>query len=259
MDIYLDQQRLRKKRRILILKIFLSLLSASLFIAGLTYIIVYSPIFQVDELIIVNNNRISDEQVLAFLKPKMLNDAIANFLGENNFLIWPNGDIDVSGTSLLMAKADKDWLRRSIKISVQERELFGIWCLQNGICYWVDQNGLAFEEAPETEGSLILKILDQDRKEPLLGSKIIEDRFLGNLLALLANLKKMNLPVKKMVFDRKLQELRLEMYQGPDLLFSIRFDPASIFGSLQSLLGSLDLKKISYIDLRVENRIFYKN
>jgi cell division septal protein FtsQ len=257
--VYLDQQQLKRKHRFFYFKFFLIIFGIVALAAVLLYLVIYSPIFQVDKFIVENNKRISDEQVLAFINPKIMNNVMAKFLGKNNFLTWSEGAIDVSNTPLLTAKVDKDWLNRSIKISVQERELFGIWCIQNGVCYWLDQNGLAFEEAPETEGSLILKIYDKDKTETLLGSKIIEDRFLKNLLALLVNLKKMDLPIKKIVFDRKLQELLIEMYEGPDLMFSIRFDPALMFNSLQSLLKSLDLKKINYIDLRVENRMYYKN
>ena len=257
--VYLDQRQLKRRRRVFYLKVILAALGITAFGAGLAYVIIYSPIFQVDNYIIENNNRLANETIFSFIKPAVLNNGIADFLGEKNFLIWPEGEIDVSGTPLLMAKISKDWLNRSIKIYVKERDLFAVWCLPNGICYWLDQSGLVFEEAPETEGGLILKVYDRDQKETLLGLKVIEDRFLGNLLILLDNLKKLSLPIKTIILDRNLQELRAETADGLVLLFSFRFNPQSSLDSLNSLLKTLDLKKTDYIDLRVENRIFYKN
>lgn len=258
MDVYLGQQQLKRKRRSSYFKVFFIILGITALGAGTIYTIIYSPIFQVDDYIIENNRRLPSETVLGFLKPLVLKGAISRLLGEDNFLIWPKGGLDVSGTPLLSASIEKNWLDRSIKVSIQERELFAIWCVQKDACYWLDQNGLAFEEAPETEGSLILKVYDS-RQEALLGAKVLEDRFLGNLLMILSNLKKINLPVKKITFDRELQELRAETYDGPALLFSVRFNPQLSIESLDSLLKTLDLKKLSYIDLRVENRIYYKN
>ena len=65
--------------------------------------------------------------------------------------------------------------------------------------------------------------------------------------------------VKRIAFDKKLQELRLETYPGPDFLFSVRFDPILNLASLKSLQEKIELKGIKYFDLRVENRIYYKN
>ena len=65
---------------------------------------------------------------------------------------------------------------------------------------------------------------------------------------LLDNLRKLSLPIKTIVLDRELQELRAETPEGLALLFSFRFNPQSSFDSLNSLLKTLDLKKTDYIE-----------
>lgn len=184
---------------------------------------------------------------------------LANFLGWNNFLAWPSGDLAVGGTALFSAKIQKDWLTRVINIDVKERERFGIWCVTSDICYWMDGSGEVFEPAPVTEGTLILKVYDKNNQPLAIGSKIMEDRFLGNLMKILKDLKNMDLAIQKITLDRELQEVRADTYGGPTIFFSIRFDPAVNVGSLQGLNKTTPIEKLNYIDLRIENRIYYKN
>lgn len=249
--------------------------------SGLIYILVYSPIFRVDQFTFQGNKRLSNEAVMAIIRPLIFQGRIANFLGWNNFLSWPNGGVDVSGTAFLEAMVYKDWLTRSITIAVQERERFGIWCVNPSlledrpsskprasqsskseggeICYWIDEEGVMFEEAPLTEGTLILKVRDIKNPRLAIGFQVLEDRFINNLIAILKNLKDFNFAVENLILDRELQELKVETYDGLLVLFSIRFDPQLNINSFKELQGILDFKKIKYIDLRVENRIYYKN
>ena len=165
----------------------------------------------------------------------------------------------LTGTALAGATIEKDWLNRSINITVQERERLGIWCIDGENCYWLDGDGVVFEEAPATEGSLILKVYDSQTADLRLGFPVIEDRFINNLTGILKNLGKLDAAIRKISLDRKLQELKVETYEGADILFSIRFDPAPNIESFQKLFETLDLRKIDYVDLRIDNRIYYKN
>lgn len=224
----------------------------------LAYLIIYSPIFQVRSFKIIGGNRLSDEAVIKILEPIVVQNKHKNFLGSKNLISWNISDPDVSNTALASAGISRDWLRQSVNINISERERFAIWCGKNSRCYWIDQNGAAFEEAPETEGSLILIINDNETENLVIGSKVIEERFIKNLIAILKGIMDLKLPVKKAVLVKKLQELRIESYSGPDYFFGVRFDPALNLASLKSLLEKLELKNLNYFDLRVENRIYYK-
>ncbi len=259
METYLDPQQFQKTRFSFRIKIFLIGLGAVIFLLGLGYLLIYSPLLKIKELVVQGNEHLSQESVLAIVKPAVLKGGWANFWGEDHFLAWSKGKIDVSKTALLEASIDKDWLVRSITIQVKERERFGIWCAKDEVCYWMDKEGVVFEEAPLTEGGLILKVYDSQRTELVLGSPAIEGRFVENLMAILESLPALNVSVDKIVFDQKLQELKIDTYDGPAILFSIRFDPALNIKSLEKLSETLDFQKIDHVDLRVENRIYYKN
>lgn len=259
MDPYFDQDSLIKKRRKIRIRVYFS--AAALFLAfiALVYILVFSPIFKVDGFTVTGNHRVSAETALALLKPQVVRGTISSFFSWNNFLAWQRGEIDLTGTALAGATIKKDWLKRSINITVRERERLGIWCIEGENCYWLDNNGIVFEEAPVTEGSLILKVYDLQKSDLRLGFPVIEERFINNLTGILKNLSQLAVAIKKISLDRKLQELRVETYDGADILFSIRFDPMPNIESFQKLSETLDLRQIDYVDLRIDNRIYYKN
>lgn len=260
MEVYFDTKQLRKKRAAFRIKLYLAGFGLILFFVGLGYAIIYSLIFKIDGFKITGKDRLSDDLILTILRPLVIRGQISSMLGWNNFLVWPSGNMDVGNTALFSAKIKKDWLTRIINIDVKERERFGIWCVTTGdICYWLDESGMIFEPAPITEGTLILKVYDKNNQPLVIGSKVIEERFLGNLIKILQKLKKMGLIIQKIVLDRELQEIKVDTYGGPAIFFSIRFDPMVNVSSLEELEKTVAIEKLNYVDLRIENRIYYKN
>jgi cell division septal protein FtsQ len=257
-QVYLDQQHTSLQRRNFRIKLYFGFALLLLFAALIMYILLYSPIFQIREFKIAGAERLPDDEVLRILQPIVLQTKFDNFLGAKNLLAWDEKEVDVSKTALASAIISRDWLRQSIHIIIQERERLAIWCDMHEFCYWIDRSGFLFEEAPKTEGSLILTVFDSET-EMVKGTRVIEDRFSANLTKLITGITELKFPIKKLSFERKLQELRMETYAGPDIFFSIRFDPELNLTSLRTLQEKIGLKGIRYIDLRVENRMYYKN
>ncbi|MDO8430166.1 MAG: hypothetical protein Q7S73_02260 [bacterium] len=255
---YLEQNQFYKRQRNFRIKIYLYFLAIFLVLIGIFYIIFFSPIFKVRGFKISGQNRLSNDSVLKILEPLVLNSWLLDFLGKENLLTWSRQDLNLSGTSVLSAKIHRDWIRQVVLIDIKERIPLGIWCGKTESCYWLDEDGIAFEEAPETEGSLILIVYDNSAKSAALGEKVVEERFSKNLTDILKAISKMSIPVKKSTFDKTLQELHIATYEGPDLFFSIRFNPELNLASLRSLKEKGTLGGMQYIDLRIENKIFYK-
>ena len=255
---YLDQHQIYRKRRNFRIKIYFGILILFLFLILIFYLLVDSPIFQIREFKISGAQRLGNEEVLKILSPVVLKTRTAIFLGTNNLFIWNEKEPDVSKSALLEASIRREWLGQSVVIIIKERDRLAIWCRINSSCYWIDKDGMAFEEAPETEGSLILTVQDNSPENLAQGEKVIESRFVENLSAILEGILELKIPAKKIVFDKKLQEVRVESYSGPDYFFSARFNPKLNLESLKSLKEKSDLKRAGYFDLRIENRIFYK-
>ena len=138
---------------------------------------------------------------------------------------------------------------------MNERQRFAIWCVNNNqSCYWIDKQGIIFGEAPLTEGSMVPVIFDSRNDDLILGSSIEDERFVGNLMSVLENLDQTGFDPVKISFDGSLQELRIDTSEGTILFFGVRYDSAKNI----PLIKNLGSQKLDYIDLRVENKIFYK-
>ena len=255
---YLEQNQLYKRERNFRIKIYLYFLALFLVLIGVSYVVFFSPIFKVREFKISGRERLLKESVLKILEPLILNSRLSDFLGKENLLAWNRQDLSLPDTSLLSVKIRRDWIRQSVLIDIKERVPLGIWCGKIGNCYWLDENGIAFEEAPATEGPLILIVYDNSVKSIALGQKVVEERFSKNLTDILKAISEMSIPVKKITFDKILEELHVATYEGPDLLFSIRFNSELNIASLRSLKEKGAFKGMRYVDLRIENKIFYK-
>jgi len=259
MNPFLDQQQSHKEKRSFRIKLYFGFLILNLIIVLAVYVLIYSPVFKIKEFKVAGISWHQTEDVLRTIEPQILNTKIKNFLGNKNLLVWDVNNPDLSRTAFAEAIIKRDWLRQSIVINIQERKQLAIWCDKNDNCYWMDKEGLLFENAPRTEGSLILTVSDISDNAAIKNTKVVEERFASNLAVILDGLKKLRVSIKKITFNRELQEIHAETYSGPNLLFSIRLDPTFNLESLQSLQEKLNFKDINYIDLRVENRIFYKN
>lgn len=231
---------------------------ALLLIIGLIYVILFSPVFKIRAFNISGGEHHTDKEIMDIISPLVLNTRVKIFLGQNNLLSWNIPRPDISKTALSEAVIDREWIRQSISISVRERERLAIWCDKNNDCNWIDGHGMAIEKAPQTEGSLIIAVYDISADRIIRGEPVLEDRFISNLISVIRGIAHMELPVKKITYDNGLQEIRVENYSGPDLFFSIRFDPAQNIASLLSLQEKTNTSRIGYIDLRVENRLYYK-
>lgn len=258
MDQHINFRQNRKAEQRLRIKFYFIGGSIALLIIGLIYVLLYSPVFKVRKFIVTGREYHSDEEILGIVEPLVVNTKFKKILGRQNLMAWNISRPDISKTALAEAIISRDWIRQSVKIRVRERGRLAIWCDMNNDCDWIDENGMAIEKAPQTEGSLIITIHDDSAKQIIQGANILEDRFIANLVSIIKNVAAMKLPIKRATYSPKLQEIRIENYGGPDLFFSIRFDPTQNISSLHTLQEKMDTGKINYIDLRVENRLYYK-
>ena len=174
----------------------------------------------------------------------------------------------------------KDYLRRSIMVRVTERDPAGIWCFAgtHGAttttatsaelsasfrCGWFDGDGILFERAPRGEGSLIQSVDDYSGNDFRIGSMVLPVQFMPNLISILSTMRSSGVNVKEIrIEDLNLEEVKATTYDGPDILFSLRFPAEDALPVLQSLFtastSSVAFKNLHYIDFRVEHRAYYK-
>jgi len=298
MDFYLDERQRKKRRRKLKIKIYIGLILFFVLIVGAAYLIVYSPLFKIKNIDITqigtDGKRIDTDSVIQELKDFFTSQSkFTKFLGPDNILIWNNekiGEILKNYPQITELIIEKDYLEWEIKVIVKEREKFGIWCLitrinadeaadaatrinadnisenqrnnqrESASCWWFDKTGIIFEEAPSVEGNLINKVDDFSGRTLKLGEIVIKGNLFSNLVKIFEVLEKSDLKIKSLRLERlELQEIITDSPGNllPKIYFSLRIDPGFSLPALESF-KNLGLEKIEYIDLRVENRAYYK-
>ncbi len=276
-EIYFDERQRKKRRRFLKLKIYGGIITLFILIAAAVYVIAYSPLFHIKNIIQTNNDltQVNADQLIKNLKNFFANQSkIAGFLGPDNILIWNKEALTkfTKAPAVAGLTIKKDYFKREIQISVKERERFGVWCPLSSVdnastttavaggCWWFDRSGVIFAEASQLEGQLINKVDDFSGQSLEAGKLVLEEKFLNNLIKIFDVLDKSGLKIKSLRLENlQLQEIVANPSAAalPKIYFSLRFDPGFGVAAIESL-KNLGLEKISYIDLRAENRVYYK-
>lgn len=271
--IYFDEKLERKRKRTLKIKIYAGLAAFFVLLIGVGYLIVYSSVFQITR-INTNNTQIDADNTIESLKKFFVGQSkITEFLGPENILVWKPEKIGEFLKNYSPAQPgearqrrqiaelaiEKKYFNREIKISVLEREKFGIWCqLTTNDCWWFDKKGVIFSEALRAEGQLINKVDDFSGRSLSLGEPALEEKFLSNLIKIFEILEKSDLKIKSLKLENlELQEVVTDSPLMPKIHFSLRINSEFALAALESI-KKIGFEKIEYIDLRVENRAYYK-
>jgi len=253
-------------------------------ILALSYVLFFSPIFEIKEIKISGDYTIEDEEIYNTLND-ILDKKILIFFDHNNiFLIQKNSlfkTLNKNFPQILSIKMNKNIINKTLVLNIMERREVGIYCegkfaplepqenesaaleYSQGECYYIDVNGVIFEKAPQTSGTLILVIKDLSLVDAKIGESIIGPELLTELINLRIYLSdQLSLKVVDFVIDSNiLKEIRINTNEGWYLLL----DPSrSLLEQAEDLRLALDEKikdersNLKYIDLRIENRVYYK-
>ncbi|MEX2033529.1 MAG: hypothetical protein WD889_03190, partial [Candidatus Colwellbacteria bacterium] len=229
------------------LKFFLVLFLFGAIIAGAVYLIWFTPAFQI-QAIEINGGTPAQQEIL---KQKTT----------NNLLFWkpPINQKDYPQIAKLEVK--RNFLERKIVVNLEERQKEIIWCLEKTQqCLWVDNTGFAFTPAPFTTGTLVevRVVRDYSEREIKVGENVLLPKNFENLKSALNLLVELNLPVNEMKIENiDYKEAVADLSGGPDLYFSLLFNPGFGRDVIEKLRASGEWNALRYVDLRVENRAYY--
>jgi hypothetical protein len=168
---------------------------------------------------------------------------------------------------------NKDYWKRKVVIEVKERERVIIWCLKQtslpgtaqstenqfaSRCFWVDNTGLIFSDAPEPSGGGAVNIVhDATGRDLGINDYVLPPAEFVNLFSALNLLSKLQVRVLDVRIDNiKFRELTVVTGDGPKIYFSLLFDPDGDYDALKQIIRSADWKKFCYVDLRTQLRIY---
>lgn len=283
-----DKKYKREDKKFLKYKIIVAVAGFLVLLAGIFYVVVYSPMFRITQINIGNAQFNGD--LINNLKDFFVNQSKrTKFLGSDNILVWRAGKLGGFEKSPEIAEISlkKDYTERTVNISVKLRERFGVWCQNQpttenkqlitdgeqpsfadasvgkqitASCWWFDKDGILFAGAPELEGNAINKVDDFSGRNLKLGDSVLNENLTFNLIKIFDVLEKSGLGIRALKLQNFiLQEVVFEQPQTllPKIYFSLRFNPEFISTAVEDL-KKIGLEKIIYVDFRVENRVYYK-
>ena len=253
-----SKRRMRRRRVIM----FWSIVVATIiFVGGFIYIIYFSSVIKVKQFSI-QGNRVAGSDDLQQMLIKKLDTRgwLRRGFGSNNILYWVGvgevGDSGIPASSAVIVHTNI--LSRAVSVEIRERTFVGVWCSKT--CVGFDSNGIAYFLAPDVEGSLLLKVHDENESELVLGSPVFSDPLaLKNIFQSLTIVKEGGIVVDTiLVKEATLREWELHSTKGTVFKFSLNFVPEKLKSVLDNLKERTKLEDLSYVDLRVENRVYYK-
>jgi len=249
------KRKSKKKRRVFILLILLVLI--------LAYILLFSPLFKIQAVEIFGNREVETEEIKN------------NFNYGNIFLNTEEkikNDLIKKIPKISDLEIKKDLIKRTIKLEIQERKEIGIVCQiseqrtgnneQFEECFYIDGQGIIFEEAPQTSGSLILLIKDYSQRDYYLGKKVFEEGLINFISETREGLSS-EIGLRVLEFEilfYPTNELKVVTSEGWYILFDLeRHFKNQLLGLKTALEEKIQNREtLEYVDLRIENRIYYK-
>lgn len=252
----------RRKRQFYVLAFVL--LAAYLILLVFCLLSFRTGLFRASSVEIVGNKNVSSEDVTSILTAQIFEGSSIKYaLGFKNFLIWPD-HIENPGKFLPQIKSidiEKHFWSKKIEAFVTEREPYGIWCAgeENPDCFWFDEDGYIFKRGLSSEGNIIKSVNDLSGRHLGLGSSALEGDFLENLKSIFDVLEKSGIGVRAIELkDLALEEVDAKVAGGPLIRFSLRFPASNFADALTNLKSGSSFTKLQYIDLRIQNRAYYK-
>src|SRR3989338_4233294 len=240
-----------RRARVFSILVFLAICA---FLIGVAWTVIYSPLFKIKSIEISGNSSVSNDSIMTLATAEIFGDSLwKRILGTRNILAWPNS---FSGSNLKFLpelksfSVQKSYGQRKIKITVEEKKPFGVWCLikpqtyadgtrtnadneqintesfqresalsqrlsASDSCWWFDSSGVIFRKAISVEGNLITSLNDYSQKNIGLNSKILPDEFIPNIFSIFRAVSASGLSVKEMrLNDLALQEIEVDTYNG---------------------------------------------
>jgi hypothetical protein len=259
MEPFIDKkENRRRKKRFLRRVLFLSVCLFIGVVGGGVYLVVFSPFAEITAIDVRGTDQISKDEIINTLTDIVSKKPFSAWMGKENIFLWHSGDVEIGYTAAQTVHVARNMVTRSVTITVEPREYYGVLCLASGECAWFDHTGFLFDEAPDVEGQFIVKIIDRERDRVLPGDRVVDGALMENMKRSIEMMQEIDMPATHIELSRTFQEIRWRTFEGADILLSMRFDPSVSIQALQKFTEKISLANVEYVDLRVEGRLYYK-
>ncbi len=269
---YRKPYRVKKKKPIFRNRFFWLGILIFVVIIGIFYLICFSAFFQIKEIKISGNSAFAEASAD---KQKVSIEDIRNVIEkevEQKFLFWPSKSIFLINLKEINEMVLEEFpqlakvnLKRSFPdtmlIEIEERKPVAIF-LQNENIFFIDREGIIFEQVVDVKPQQIITRNLDATKELKLGEKVIEKELLSKILEIEFKLKtdlKIESPEILVVSEER---LNVKTSEGWEIYFNLEGDINWQLTKLGAVLEKeIPLERredLEYIDLRFGNLAPFK-
>lgn len=261
------QQSIQAKKRLTIL---LHSFLCMVFLGVIIFVFLFSSFMQIKKINLEGLEDLSHADV----ESVMMETYEGKYLGilpKDNYCLFPDGEI---------AKILKERFRKISEVSVEkrfpdeavvkikERDSLLLWC-SGGPCYLVDESGFAYMgvdfSSPDIEQNRLIKIIDTSAKPLAIGDKVLSREYIDFVLAAVNRFPKesgMELLEEGNTPSRLAGEISFISKDGAKIALSTDLPLDQTMKTLnlfmQKELPEQKRAELDYLDLRFENRVYYK-
>ena len=242
------------------------------FVAVSVYMLFFSPYLQVINVTVSGTQELKSQDIRELIELSVQGNFL-KFIPKNNFLFFSQKRIEnllennfKKIRSVTVTKKFPD----SVSINIDERKAVMVWCSGEN-CLLIDENGAAYSNAdfdsPEIVQNNLIRINDSSGRVFGVGEEITDPAYEQYALGIKEALENIGFEISDDASNAYgtpssvADEIDVKTQQGTDFLFSTQFPLENAIRTLEITLkkGVDDEQKgFEYIDLRSENKVFYK-
>ena len=243
---------------------------AVLFVCAFLYVLFFSGQMQISSITITGTQQLSSQGIATEVQ-QSLQGKYLKIIPKNNFLFVSQDSIKSNIENSYKKVRDVSVQKKfpdSITINIDERQALLVWCQSDQSCFLLDENGIAYSTAdfssPELVQNQLLRVDDSSAETVSIGEKVIDPQYENYVLGINAALGNMGITASEEYStpSRMSQEIDVKSQSGYELNFSTQFSVDSAMNTLSLILkkgiSQDQLSNLAYIDLRSENKAFYK-
>lgn len=226
----------------------LLLLSLSL----LTYLVFFSESIYLTGWQAVGNHLVSDKEIEAVLFKDGFKAVNLFFVPEARLRRKLKNEL----LQIKEVKFRKNFWRKELILVIEEHGTSIVWQTNNQR-FLINYEGIIYDQAP---AEIPLVIVEDLKNVPVeLGQRIVTREFVEFVTSVVANLpRKTNLTVERVVVPETTFEIEVYTSSSLKLIFDTTRPVDIQLGNLAQVLKQVGERPLQYVDLRIEDRVYYK-
>jgi cell division septal protein FtsQ len=252
---YRKSFRTKKRKSILRSRVFWIVLLTALASAGLFYLLFISSVFQIKEIKISGNNKVSSEEIREIVE-KNSERKVVFFSSKSIFFNgFSESKKEIKNSFPLVAEVEiSRRLPGLLEVSIKERLAVATWRFEEESLF-LDKEGVVFEKSEEVKKPVI-----RGGQRVSLGESAIKSTLLEDILEINNRLEREEVEIREFLVSYP--KICVKTQKGWEVYFdaegNIATQTANLVLALKEEIPQSERDRLEYIDLRFKERIFYK-